>query len=227
MRIGVDAVLLGAWVNLPRPCEHLKSNSFHVLDVGTGCGVIALMVAQRCLNAIICAIDVDKDSVVEAEENFRNSPWRSRLSAYRLDFTSIIENAKYDLIISNPPYFNAGINDFDTSRKIARHEGSLSPVTLLRDGSRLLNPEGRIAMVIPCERVGEVCDKACKYGLSLSRLTNVRGRADIAPKRSLLEFVKSESNDNIPEINTLVLEKEIGKPTDEHLAICRDFYLKF
>ena len=219
MKIGVDAVLLGAWADV--------SGVYRILDVGTGCGVIALMVAQRNKDAEIIAIDIDGPSVEEAKTNFAKSPWSSRLRAAVEDY-STLHISPVDLIISNPPYFKSGIECPDSARLVARHDASLSPLSLLECGRSLLTERGRVAMVIPADREDEVVSAAVSYGYVLKRCCRVRGHAEAPVKRLLLEFSKSDNgSDNIGGCESLVLEVEPNHPTEEHRLLCKDFYLKF
>lgn len=216
MKIGVDAVLVGAWVDVSR--------SRRILDVGTGCGVIALMCAQRNTDAVIDAIDIDPASVSEATANFGMSPWSPRLKASLEDFSSI-EQVYYDLIVSNPPYFNSGIDAPDTPRLRARHQGALSPAVLLDKGFRLLSDAGRIAMIVPYEQSEELMETAAGCGLHPVRTCVVRGHANAPAKRAMLEFSHAA---NGAAVNTeLVLENAPCMPTDAYRELCKDFYLKF
>lgn len=223
MKIGVDAVLIGAWVDV----EGAKT----ILDVGTGCGVIALMCAQRNPSAIIEAIDIDPYSVEEASENFETSPWRERLTACISDFNAL-ENKSYDLIISNPPYFNAGIEYPGSRRLMARHENSLSPSRLLCKGSELISESGRIAMVIPADRLETVISEAGKASLYVRRLCKVKGHKEAPVKRILVEFSREETSLGVGpysciESDLLVLEETPGVPTNDHRQLCKPFYLYF
>ena len=216
MRIGVDAVLLGSWVD---------SRGSHILDVGTGCGVIALMLAQRNPEAHITAVDIHRPSVDEAARNFADSPWHDRLEAREEDFSMRQPDCGYDLIISNPPYFNAGIRSPHTVRESARHDGSLSPLSLISKGCGMLSPGGRIAMVVPYDRAQEIICAASECGMSLIRRTDVKGNPSARFKRSLLEFGNEVGH--TPMTDSLVLEESPGVPTDEHRTLCRDFYLYY
>lgn len=219
MKIGVDAVLVGAWADV--------AGARHIIDVGTGCGVIALMCAQRAPEAMITAIDIDEASVAEASGNFAASPWPERLSALHADFTEMTVR-DVDLIVSNPPYFDSGIVKPDTPRLVARHEDALSPAVLLSRGAEMLSDCGRIAMIVPALRLEEICESGRAAGLSLRRAAKVRGHEAAPVKRALLEFCKSEEPSiDESKIPTLVLELSPGVPTPEHRALCGDFYLKY
>lgn len=217
MKIGIDAVLLGAWCDVAGD---------RILDVGTGCGVIALMVAQRNGHALVDAIDIDEDSVDEATENFENSPWASRLHAEKADFADFAPTVTYDLIVSNPPYFDSGISDFSTARVIARHEDSLSPTALLEKGSRLLSSQGRLAMVIPYGRKDEIIAKGNELGWRLSRSVDICGHKEAPVKRALLELVRVTTGISGVEISKLIIEDPKGHWSENYWVLCQDFYLK-
>lgn len=216
MKIGVDAVLLGAWADV--------SGSRRILDAGTGCGVIAMMCAQRNADALVEAIDIDAASVEEANANFSLSPWPERLKA-RLEDFSAISRCDYDLIVSNPPYFNSGITDPDTPRLVARHQGTLSPAELIKRGSLHLAQSGRLAMIVPADQHRELVDVARRAGLFTRRSCLVRGHAGAPAKRILLEF--SRLPVAAPEERELILETAPNVPTEEYRTLCKDFYLKF
>lgn len=215
MRIGVDAVLLGAWADV---------SGDNILDVGTGCGVISLMTAQRNPRALIKGIDVDLDSIIEATLNFRSSPWADRLNAESLDFNDMPLTMKYDLIISNPPYFNSGGNAGESVRMRARHEDTLSPASILLKGKNLLTPDGRIAVVVPYIRAEEIIAYGTCCGMHLSRRTDVKGNASAPFKRSLLEF-GTKPCECIHD--SLTLEEAPNEPTEQHRAMCKEFYLRY
>lgn len=223
MRIGVDAVNLACMVK----GGHFK----RILDVGTGCGVIALICAQRFEEAAIEAIDIDEASVQEASENFRLSPWNDRLKCEMAKFSEWASSKKsepYDLIISNPPYFDAGIDSPDSARLIARHEGSLSPESLIRIGKNIIAPYGTIAMIFPSDRYDEIIGVALSEGMKIERAAYIRGHRKAEVKRIMVELKKAERNPGyvvVPEIVTL--EEIPGEPTKEYKSLCRDFYLKF
>ena len=216
IKIGVDAVLIGAWADV--------NDVGHALDVGTGCGVIALMLAQRNDTALIEAIDIDADAIRQAEQNFAASPWSERLKA-SLERYNDITIRQYDLIISNPPYFDSGITHPETSRLVARHQSELSPWELLRHGVELLADNGRIALIIPADQMEELIEAATEIGLNLWRCTRVKGHANAPIKRALLEFGKIPTA--TPEETMLTLETAPGQPTMEYRRLCKDFYLKF
>lgn len=218
MKIGVDAVLIGAWTRV--------EEAHTILDVGTGCGIIALMCAQRNSTAQIAAIDIDESSVEEASMNFNASPWRDRLTAIKRDFNSFADSSeKFDLIISNPPFFNSGLFRPNTSRLLARHESSLSPAELIRKGCHLLTPEGRLSMVVPYERVNTLINETEGNGLVITRACKVRGHSNAEYKRALLEFQFGKKS--YIQWEELTLEENPNHPTPEYKQLCSSFYLYF
>ncbi len=224
MPIGVDGVLIGAWAS---------SRGGRVLDVGTGCGVIALMLAQRDGQAVIRGIDVDLPSVEEASMNFINSPWRERLSVDCVSFCDLDETETYDLIVSNPPFYDAGMKDLDTARKRARHSGELSPESLVCSSESVLSQEGVLSMIVPAETFHPLVSLAADNGLTFARGCFVRDHHGSPEKRVMLEFVKNVptdlnfSVDSEPAIQHLTMFESNGEPTPEYRRLCGQFYLKF
>lgn len=217
MKVGVDAVLLGAWVN---------PEGESILEVGSGCGVISLMVAQRNHLAKIEAIEIDASSVNEAKLNFEESPWKHRLEVRNANFPQDIlgEGKKFDLIISNPPYFCSGINKPVTSRERARHQDTLSVFTLLSNAGALLKEGGRLAMIFPTEFREESIRKGAENCLYLQRECLVRNNHKRPFKRVMMEFGFTEPKQAISEEITLF---EDNLPTGRYRELCEDFYLKF
>lgn len=219
MKVGVDAVILGAWADI--------ANASAILDVGCGSGVISLMCAQRNPNAKITGIDIHEGSIEEAKENYRNSPWRDRLSAYLADFNHYCKDSaeKFDYIISNPPYFDSGIETPESAREIARHQGDLSPEIILEKGSALLTPQGKIGIVIPISQADAIKDFSRGLQMSACRELIMSGREGREPKRAFIEF--GLNSDKSIKTEFMTLEKIDGDYTKEYRSLCHDFYLKF
>ena len=218
MKVGIDSILLGSWVNV-----EFANN---ILDVGTGCGILSLMCAQRNQNAIIEGIDVHAESVEEANENFFNSPWSNRLSAKVRSYNDVIEK-KYDLIISNPPFFNSGIERIVNPRECARHQYSLSPTSLLSKGKDILVENGVISLIFPFCQFKEVVEMAELNRMHLIRAAKIKGRRELEFKRIMMEFQMGENLNFEPVWKEIVLEDLPGSPSDEFKRLCKDFYLKF
>ncbi|MBN1951826.1 MAG: methyltransferase [Bacteroidales bacterium] len=217
MKVGTDGVLLGAWV--------ATGDARRILDIGTGTGLIALMLAQRS-GADIHAVEIDPGAAEQAGENFRNSPWAVRLKILRQDFLEFVHHAEpYDLIVSNPPYFRNSLKAPDPSRATARHDHQLDLDGLLSGAASLLNPNGRVGLVYPAAEMQRVEEVAASYGLFLSGKTEIIPAPGKAPKRVLFEF---DTNDHQGECNTnyLVLE-ETGRHrySEAYKILTQDFYL--
>lgn len=218
-KVGTDAVLLGAWAN--------PEKATRILDIGTGTGVIALMMAQKS-DAQITAIDIDAGAAAQARENVDLSTWCSRMEVLQTslqDFTNTCDTT-FDLIVSNPPFFNSAAHAENTSRSVARNTQQLSFEDLTKNGARLLNNDGKFYLVLPTEEAREFKSVAEKNGLVLAELLRVQTRPGAAyEKRHLMCFQKSAYRYTE---NTLVIEN--GPRHDYSQAyreLTRDFYLDF
>ncbi|MDE7380801.1 MAG: methyltransferase [Muribaculaceae bacterium] len=226
LKVGVDATLLGAWCSVPE--------TGRVMDVGTGCGIIALMVAQRAPLSIITGIDIDTPSLRDADDNISSSPFSERVNTIEGNFCDYPFSVNYHLIVSNPPFFDSGVSEITDSRLAARHQSSLPFSLLIGKSAGLLLPGGRLALILPLEFKEIVCNIADKNQLNLNRSTIVQGNPNVKPKRILIEWEKpSECKEEGIEWSSpntdalLILESSPGLPTEEYRTLCRDFYLKF
>lgn len=215
MKVGTDGVLLGAWT----PLKEEQS----ILDVGTGTGLIALMLAQRNSQANIHAVEVEEEACTEASYNFSNSSWSNRLQLFKQSFTSIQLDQKYDLIVSNPPYFTDTFKDKATERTLARHVGDLTFKSLLEKVYDLLNDDGTCAFVIPYKEEACFLELAKELGLFKRKITRVKGRENLPYKRTLVCLGKKEA---ICEEDVLVIEIDRHVYTKEYIALTKSFYLK-
>lgn len=216
MKVGTDGVLLGAWC----PAE----NAQRVLDVGTGCGVIALMIAQRNATARITGIDIDHDAIEEATLNFERSPWNARLTAVEGDFNVMVGQECYDLIVSNPPFFTNGVLPDGNARTMARHTASLTYRQLIEGAKRLLREDGILALITPTDAEGDIVEAATFCSLPVRRMTRVIPVEGAAPKRSLWLL---SSRDLPYREDTLTIARREGSFTSEYIALTGAFYLKF
>ena len=218
MKIGTDGVLLGAWVDLKR---HPKS----ILDIGAGTGVIALQLAQRSNAETIDAVEIDEDAHEQCSDNFENSPWADRLFCYHAsiqEFASEIEE-KYDLIISNPPFYSEDYKTQDTARDIARFNDALPFQHLLVCAKHLLSEEGVLAIIIPRHEEDSFIDLALEASLYAHQICRVRGTDISEEKRSLIEFSTFQQELNIEE---LTIENGRHNYTPKYIDLVKDFYLK-
>lgn len=218
MKVGTDAVLLGAWAD--------TSFCRNILDIGTGTGIIALMLAQRS-QATVEAIDIDKEACVQATENAAASPYTERIKVVHAscaDFAASNQQKRYDLIVSNPPYFINSLKCPDNKRTVARHTDTLLLSDLIREAQTLLSLSGRIALVLPYERLEEVKALASANHLYICRQTDVIPTPGAAPKRLLVEL--STTEENIKNRDTLTIEEARHQYTPEYIALTKEFYLK-
>lgn len=218
MQVGTDGVLLGAWVSVD---DDLES----ILDIGAGTGLIALQMAQRSAAEVIDAIELDEDAYEQCVENFEASLWADRLFCYHAGLDEFMDEVgdKYDLIVSNPPFYSEEMASDDPSRGRARQNSSLPFDELLKGVSRLLSNEGKFAVIIPFKEEEDFMGLAKAQGLFPARKTRVRGNPKAAVKRSLLEFGFQQLE---PVTDTLTIELERHQYTEEYIQLTQAFYLK-
>ncbi|MGV8962332.1 MAG: tRNA1(Val) (adenine(37)-N6)-methyltransferase [Candidatus Saccharimonadaceae bacterium] len=216
MKVGTDGVLLGAWTKV--------NESNRILDIGTGTGLIALMLAQRNTNAQIKAIDIDEDCVVQAQQNVASSVFANRIQVEQKSFQEYVNESgvKYDLIVSNPPFFQNSLKSPNSFRNFARHDTTLSFSEIIIKSSLLLSNNGRLALVLPFDLKHQVIDEAFKADLATHRITNVFPLPYKPAKRFLIEFGLEEKEcveDN------LIIELSRHQYTNEFITITMEFYL--
>lgn len=215
MKVGTDGVLLGAWIH--------AAGSNRILDIGTGTGLIALMMAQKS-NAQIDAIDIDQDAALQASENFKESPWPSRLNAISGSVQGFAMNhsEKYDLIVSNPPYFMGAYPTPSEARSIARHmDEHLSIEELVEAVNLLLTENGRFCIILPYIEGSRFKSYASEHGLYPTRITRVITKTGKTEKRVLMEFSKSIT---APLEDDIILQDEQGNYTEQYRKLTTDFY---
>ena len=218
MKVGTDGVLLGAWTSL----EH-KPNS--ILDIGTGTGLIALQLAQRSTAEIIDAVELDDSAYEQSVVNFEESAWSDRLFCYHASFEEFVAemDESYDLIVSNPPFFEEEVSSDDISRNLARQSSALPFEELLEGVAQLLSPSGHFATIIPHKREEALLKLTASFGLHPKRMTHVKGNVNSEIKRSLLEFGRESVR---PKIDQLVIEMDRHVYTKEYIELTKPFYLK-
>ena len=219
MKIGTDGVLLGAWSPIPDNC-------YSVLDIGTGTGIIALMIAQRSNANQIDALEIDESAYEQATENFEKSPWSDRLFCFHAGLDELIDEPEdeYDLIISNPPFYTENFKTENDQRDLARFEDAMPFEMLVEAADLLLSENGIFSVIIPFKEEEYFIDLAKEFELFPIKLTRVKGKPTSEIKRSLLAFQRFESNEI--EIDELTIETERHIYTEEYIALTRDFYLK-
>jgi tRNA1Val (adenine37-N6)-methyltransferase len=218
MKIGTDAIILGAWVNL--------KGVERVLDVGTGSGIIAMILAQRGIQDIE-AIEIDEKSAQEAHMNFEVSQWSSRFTLHHCDARDFGKQCKifFDLIISNPPFFYDSFQGNRARRNLARHAGCLEFNDLLRISSECLKPGGSLAVVIPSIEFERFMKDAKSNGFFLCQKLNIIPVDGKAPNRLNL-LLKMELQNQIEE-TFFTIRKQDGSFTPGYYELLKDFYLGF
>lgn len=228
MKVGTDGVLLGSWVGV-------RGDERRILDIGTGTGLIALMMAQRCKHACVDAVEIEPLAAAEATFNARNSQFNGRIEVFKDTFQEFAHRShenlkdKYDLIVSNPPYFNGTYKSVQAERTAARHAELLNSDDLISGVLKVINRQnGRFAAVFPYEVGAVFVAKAAVAGLYCNRITNVSSKKGRSVKRILAEFsmVKTPL-----EQSDLAVEEAsqtcVVCYTDAYKDLTRDFYLKF
>jgi tRNA1Val (adenine37-N6)-methyltransferase len=217
-KVGTDGVLLGAWARIP-------PDATRVLDIGTGSGLIALMIAQRTgADCFIDAIEIGEGDAGQARENVARSPWKDRVTVYHTSLEEFREHKNYDLIVANPPYFSDSLLPPDEKRSRARHTTSLPLAQLVKHTLPLLSAQGRLAIILPWTEGQRFISVASTVGLSVVRRTVVRSRVSKPVERLLLEFALSAQA--IPDTALTLHSGKGEKWSEEYIALTRDFYLK-
>ena len=213
MKVGTDAVILGAWAN--------ASTAEFILDIGTGSGLIALMAAQRSL-AHITAIDIDESATLQSKENFSASPWYERIESIQSAVQQFQPDNLFDLIICNPPFFRNALKTPDQQRTIARHNDTLSFESLLFAVDRLLNKNGTFAFILPVDEAYEIIAMASVHQLYPNRCCTVFSRENKSPNRVMAEISRRES---VTKHENLIIRDPNNQYTIQYKELTKDFYL--
>ena len=216
-KVGTDAVLLGSWVSI------LESDKLF-LDIGTGSGVIALMLAQRTKSGVhIDAIDIHEKDAAQAANNVANSPWPEKITVHHTAAQTFLPGKHYDVIVSNPPYFEKSLLPPDQQRGAARHTRELSFEDLLYCVLRLMSPRGKFGVILPYTEGMRLMQMAENIGLFVTRQTNFRSREHKPIERLLLEFSRRQGN---VEGTNLTLYGDGDTWTEAYRSLTKDFYVK-
>jgi len=216
MKVGTDGVLLGAWCT----CGPVGN----ALDIGTGTGVISLMIAQRNPTAKITGIDPDPNAIAEARRNFLNSPWSERLEAIETKLQEFDRMSEFDLIVSNPPFFENSLKPPSNGRTTARHTVSLAPKELVA-ATALLSKTGVLSGIYPVDTFDSFDKLMTEINFHPQRVTFVKPTPNKETHRVLFEY--KEGKENIPATSELIIE-QAGRHhySDEYIELTKDFYLK-
>ena len=216
MKIGTDGVLLGAWVSI----EATDS----VLDIGTGTGLIALMIAQRTNGQCkIDAVEIDDNACQDADENFRQSPWPNSLHLNKGRIQDFGAELKYKLITANPPYFNNSLQSPDVNRAAARHTESLKFEELVASVNRLMHPDGRFGVILPPTEAKLLEQMMNETGLHTIRSWSFKSRKEKPVERRLMEFSRMSGKHETGEI---ILYDDQNSWSESYLKLTQDFYLR-
>ncbi len=218
MKVGTDGVLLGAWTNVKKVLR--------ALDIGTGTGLIALMLAQRNSQMIIDAIEIEKSSAGQATSNVQMSKFSERIAVHEISFQEFYvakEVPQFDLIVCNPPYFTSSYKALDSKRSMARHDDTLPLDDLFEGVTFILNPKGRFGLILPVEIFSKASELARKYSMHLIRILHVKSTPEKKEKRICVEYGFNACD---PEEGTLVIEQHgRHRYSEEYIALTKDFYL--
>ncbi|HBL62735.1 MAG TPA: tRNA (adenine-N(6)-)-methyltransferase [Cyanobacteria bacterium UBA8803] len=217
MRVGTDGVLLGAWTDI--------TGTQHILDIGTGTGLIALMLAQRSLSRID-AVEIDEAACIQARENVQRSPWSDRIQVYHCaiqDYATTCRK-RYDFLVSNPPFFENASKARHQARTLARHSDCLGQADILKTAAKLLHEDGRLAAIYPFEEAQIFLQKAKIFSFFCHRKLAVKPTLESQTKRILMELGKRQ----LPyQETTIAIEATRRVYTPEFIALIKDFYLKY
>lgn len=227
MRINTDGVMLGAWAEV--------QGATRILDVGTGTGIIALMLAQRTNTALIDAVEIDKDSAMQAAKNITAAPWAERMRVFPLSFQAYTAKAdtRYDLIVSNPPYFVDALLPDNEQRLLSRHAASLPYDELIAGVNTLLTATGRFCLILPYAEANIFIAKAAMAGLYCTHKTNVCAAPGNPVKRLLLTLERKLSPVKEQTLYIYLSREHLKNniPSDayspEYRALTKEFYLYF
>lgn len=214
MKIGTDGVLLGAWTNAENPKK--------ILDIGTGTGLILLMLAQRFPEAKLTGIEIDKDAFEESKFNISQSKFHQRCEIFNSSLQEFNAEEKFDLIVSNPPFFEL-THHKNSSRNTARQQSDLTFEELIFHVDKFLNPNGKFSVIIPFESENYFINLALKLNLFPNKITRVKGNESAQFKRSLLLFSRNEVE---IEVDELIIEISRNVYTKDYISLTKDFYLK-
>ena len=217
-KVGTDGVLLGAWVSV-------SETDVAALDIGTGSGLLAIMLAQRTSpQARIDALDIELRDIQQARQNVQRSPWPEKINVVHTSLQKFYPDKRYDLIVSNPPFFVSSLLPPDAKRTLARHTLGLSFKDLLQNAVRLLSVAGRLAVILPFIGGRHFVNQAQAYDLFPQRQSIFRSRVHKPPERLLVELSRTQEPQRQEE--EIVLYGDGDEWSDQYKRLTREFYLK-
>ena len=226
MKVGTDGVLLGAWAS-----GGASSGGRRILDIGTGTGLIALMMAQRFPDAMIDAIEIDREAARQACENVAASPFADRIRVMEISLQEYVQQMldqqntyRYDAIVSNPPYFVDSLKNPDKHRMVARHTDTLSFRQLMQGVSRLLSDDGVFSVVLPVSVQEEFGNEALMFGLSKIYEVLIKTKENKAPKRCMMIF--SRQHGTLVKSEQVCMMDADNERSSWYQSLTKDFYLE-
>jgi tRNA1Val (adenine37-N6)-methyltransferase len=217
MKINTDGVLLGAIA--------VQQHARHILDIGTGTGVIAMMLAQRFVHATVDAVEIDGPAAAAADQNFSHAPFAGRMKVYSLPFEKFITEIKYDLIVSNPPYFVNDLKNPEKRREIARHTHEDFFDMLIQRSAAMLSSNGSLWMILPVKQAEKVVINAVLYKLFPAQLIHIHSDSSKAAFRQIIRL-DFKGHKPLQEEHVYIYEA-IGRYTDQYKQLLKDFFLAF
>ena len=219
LKVGTDAVVLGAWTNV--------AESKHILDIGTGCGIIALMLLQRTQTAKVLAIDIDADSVAQAQQNAQLSPWKDRMQVQHTSLQQLTAQTttQFDTIVSNPPFFAQSLKSPNEQLNKGKHNDNNLPFdTLINCVAQLLSPNGSFSVILPTQESHTLMQLCKTHNLYPSRTLLLQSKPTLPPYRILTQYKFGEQP---LETQTCCIHTPTNDYTPEYKILTKDFYLKF
>ncbi|MDN6072510.1 MAG: methyltransferase [Enterobacterales bacterium] len=220
MKVGTDSILLGAWADV-------SDITGKILDIGSGSGLLALMLAQRTTDSVqIDAVELDDNAALQATDNFAQSPWAGRMALHHCALQSFAAQtpSRYDLIITNPPYYQPGVECRNASRGTARYTSELSHQTLLKHARTLASDRGKMAVVLPCDISVDFIQLAAREGWFLLQHTEVTEFAHRAAHRALMLFGVEPA---LQQSDRLIIRDEHNAYSNDFRELTKAFYLFF
>jgi tRNA1Val (adenine37-N6)-methyltransferase len=215
-KVGTDGVLLGACADL--------SDAERILEIGSGTGLVSIMLAQRC-DATITAIEPDLESYLQSCENVVKCNWRDRITIEHVDLQHFRSSQKFDLIITNPPYFSGSLKSPDARKTVARHNDSLTSSDILEGALKFMNDEGRLQLIMPYADGNVFIAEAAGYGLYCSNIIKIKPLPSSEIRRLILTFSKTQKK---PAEKFLTIENGVRHEfTEEYKDLTKEFYLNF
>jgi tRNA1Val (adenine37-N6)-methyltransferase len=219
LKTGTDAVLLGAWTQI----KNIKT----ILDIGCGSGIIALMLAQRNPKATIIGIDNHEGSIKDAKENFSNSQWKENLKAIEISWLEYLQSCeiKYDVIISNPPFFIDSLKSPYSGQNISKHTDTINPEIIINSAKKLLSANGQINLILPFDQKDRVINAAISNGYYINRECEAIPKPGKKANRLMLEL--KITVEKVVEKTSLIIRNEDNSYTSQYKSLTRDFYQIF